>query len=178
MPFQQQEYETAFHRFVEELVDAFVMADPLLGRVHRISLEDPAAVRSGTGPTHEPQLIVAEQRADWQAVLESNVESLRDVITETAQQRVTQMKALAYAQMNVVSAPLGELTWEVILDHYEQWEWSADPSGLVEPPSLFLHPEVASRLGDWTRLQQDRLQEIQARKQADWDARRRHRRIS
>lgn len=177
MPFQQQEYESAFHGFVESVVDAFVNADPILSRVHRIKMEAPSAVRAGEGPVQEPQLIIGEQRAAWQAVLDSDVDSLAAVITDAAQQRIAQLKALMYAQMNVISAPRGEMTWDIVIDHYEQWEWSADASGLVEPPSLVLAPDLASRLGALRAEQEERLRQIHDRKQAEWDARRRHRRI-
>lgn len=184
MPFQQSEYEQAFQEFVSDAVEALVREDPLLSRIHRVKVtEDPLPVQAGDGEIQEPQLIGAELEAPGQTVLDGDAEALQTVIAVAAEQRIAQMKHKLYSQLaadprNVINPGAQPLTWDLVLDNFEQREWSVDADGVVQPPSLVMRPELMATLGEMSAEQTKRREQIQGAKQADADARRRDRRLS
>ena len=132
VPFQQPEYERAFQEFVSDAVEAFVVADPILSQIHRVKVpEDPLPVQAGEGEVQEPQLIGAEVQAPGQQVLDGDAEALQTAIAVAAEQRIAQMKRMLYAQLaadprNVINPGGQPLTWDLVLDNFEQREWTVD----------------------------------------------------
>lgn len=181
--FQIPEYERAFQAFVARSIDVLVDADPVLGRVHRVKVAESLAVQGPDGEVHEPQLIPVENRAAWQAVLDSDPTSLQDTIAAAADEYIRQVKSSMYQAMaaapgGVINTGGQPLSWDLILDHLEQRQWSVGDDGAVRPPDVVMHPDARAKLGEMTVAQDERWREMQARKQAETDAGRRGRRLS
>jgi hypothetical protein len=177
MLFQQPEYEAAFHRLVEREVDSYVDADPILSRINRVRIPGPVAVQSGEGPVRESEPVAAEIQAAGQAVLDGDAAVLSEAITGTAEQYVRAIKAMFYSEAHVLNPDGQPLSWDLILDYWEGEDWSADASGIVEAPAVVMRPEAIEALAEMTAHQQERHEELKVRKQAEYDARRRDRRI-
>lgn len=184
MPFQQPEYERAFQEFVSDAVEAFVVEDAILSQIHRVKVpEDPLPVQAGESEVQDPQLIGAELQVPGQQVLDGDAEALQTAIAVAAEQRIAQMKQMLYAHLaadprNIINPEGQPLCWDLVLDNFEQREWSVDADGIVQSPSLVLRPELSAKLGEMSTEQTERRDRIRAAKQADADARRRNRRLS
>jgi hypothetical protein len=182
VPFQIPEYERAFQAFVARSIDVFVDADPMLSRVHRVKVAESLAVQGPDGEVHDPQLIPVENQAAWQEVLDSDPESLQGTISAAADEYIRQVKAAMYEAMaavpgGVINTGGQPLSWDLILDHSEQWQWSVDDDGAVRAPDVVMHPDARSRLGEMPAAQRERWREMQVRKQAEADVGRRSRRL-
>ena len=182
--FQIPEYERAFQAFVARSIDVLIDADPVLGRVHRVKVAESLAVQGPDGEVHEPQLIPVENRAAWQAVLDSDPDVLfQDTVAAAADEYIRQVKSSLYQAMaaapgGVINTGGQPLSWDLILDHLEQRQWSDGNDGAVRPPDVVMHPDARAKLGEMTVAQDERWREMQARKQAETDAGRRSRRLS
>lgn len=196
MPFRLPQYESAFRRFVERTVDALAEADPILGQVQRVKSSGPLDVApAGDGSTEpasmeqqvrEAQLIGAELAGDIQSLIDTDVDAFQDSVAAAGEAYIRQAKALMYTEISRVARAEGNivdlggeaLSWDRVLDMYEQVRWGVDAHGLVRQPSLIAAPGAAGPLGKMTPEQQERLAQIKAIKQQEHDAERRRRRLS
>jgi hypothetical protein len=177
MLFQQPEYETAFHCLVEREIDVYVNADPLLSRINRIRIPGPLAVQAGQAPARQTERVGAEIEAAGQAVLDGDPVVLKEMIANAAEQYLRAIKTMAYSQAPKLNPDGQPLTWDLIIDFWEQEDWRPDASGTVEAPAVVMHPDAMDSLGDLTARQRERYEALRVRKQAESDARRRDRRI-
>jgi hypothetical protein len=177
MLFQQPEYEAAFRRLVEREVDAYVNADPILSRINRVRIPGPVAVQAGQAPARETERVGAEIQAAGQAVLDGDPVVLKELIASAAEQYMRAIKMMAYSQARKLNPNGQPLTWDLIIDFWEQEDWRPDASGIVEAPAVVMHPDAMDALGGLTPQQWERYETLRVRKQAEFDARRRDRRI-
>jgi hypothetical protein len=71
----------------------------------------------------------------------------------------------------------GRDLWVTLLEALEKVEWLADDEGIVHIPTLHINPLDAKKFEDPPDWAKSALDSLGQRKQKEWNARRRHRRL-
>ena len=132
--FQIPEYERAFQSFVARSIDVLVDADPMLGRVQRVKVAESLAVQGPDGEVHEPQLIPVENRAAWQAVLDSDPTSRQDTIAAAAGEYIRQVKSSRTKRWPLPPAASSTpaANPSAGISFWTTWNSGSGPSGMTE----------------------------------------------
>ena len=183
------EYAHAYVQFLAGAYAGFLEADPVLGKIEQVpttgTLDHAYVAGDGSTMTTEGAVVRVEHAITWDAVIDGDLDDLTTSIGAGALQCVEQhlaylveyVQSLTQQTGNVVDAK-GMATWDAILAAFDKVEWSPNEAGKVQPPdTVMLSPDVAAKLGDPPPDFEERLGEIASRKQAEFDAGRRSRRL-
>lgn len=178
-------YRTAINSTMAEM-------DPDYGALRRLPMPEGVSTISvqvaGTdtpSPQVEMSQVVEVERED---VVNGNLEKVHEIISTVAASHLETLMPAFWGHIDTAVSAVGNsvdlsgegLTWDRILDMYEQIEWMPNDLGIVQPPVRRAGKEaqkVLDALPKPTAEQQERMQRIAEAKQEAYVSRRRRRRL-
>lgn len=190
---QTPDYNDAVENFVQRGVQALMSAaNPIYGSLRHARLpEGVAGVRvevddvAISSPTVHMQEMVEISRED---VVSGNLNRFHEVLAQIANSHLQQFMVRFFEYVGDAAEAVGNsvdldgqsLTWDHVLDWYQQVEWMPDDLGFVRPPQIVAGETADDRLRklpEMTPAQQERAVLIVIGKQEEYVSRRRSRRL-
>lgn len=189
--FRLEEYNRAAQRRVYEWIDARTDHHaPSLRLFPTIEVEQvrPTRISTAEGEIHRivPIARESEGKMNISAVVEGNFDQLQETFDGAAQDRAKAMVAFWQEQADrgllagAVARGKGPPSWGGIMDALEELEISFDDSGepqfqaVSAPGAAAIFNSLPAR----TPTEEERWQALMARKQEEWHARKRNRRLA
>lgn len=187
--FALPEYERAGGAFVRSAIDALArVKSPLLAEIGSETADPTPGVRttfaSGEVLEHEPMRIGATISIPVRAAVNGEYEGFCAAIDDAAEEYASDLSRQIYQRLGEMSEAAGTsvsakdpFTARDVLTMIERLEIEFDEQGNPELPKIHMHPSQAEKLPSWTDADEQAFKELMVRKKAEWDARRRHRRL-
>lgn len=188
-PLRLDEYDRATREFFSAAVDAVARAsDPILGQIQREKVEVIArsvnTMESGAIVEREPLVSSASVTFSVPEAIDGDFTGVIAAIAETADQFVASMMPNFFEHISEICDATGNVVsgadrpiWDALLETLETIAISFDEDGNPSLPSIVMHPDTASKLGDPPEGYEELGNEIIARRRDEWLAGRRTRRL-
>lgn len=190
MPFALPEYDQAFGLFVGRLLRELARAhDPVLASIRfepmASTLVSQIRTREGLDVRLPDTGVESEFTMDVEAVRRTDVAAFAEQMEQASEGYAKQLVGYVFETMNAVTQATGNVvdaggafSFEHLYEMLEKIELSIDENDELVMPSLVMHPDDVKKLPVITQEQQDRLDQLKARKLEEALARRRRRRLS
>lgn len=183
------EYDAAVERFFWDAVELTAShVDPVYAYMsnHSINPNVEGVSVEIAGKTVKSPMVPVQYEfvLEYADIRDTNLEALKTVIHSAAMSKLEQVSAAYNEYMDDATDAVGNnvqlnkdtFTWDTVLDLLEKVEWSEGTDGRVHAPRQYSGAKVP-KLPDMTPEQQLRMEQIDAKKQEDYVARRRSRRL-
>jgi hypothetical protein len=189
--FALPEYAQAGRRFFDRALRALVVSkSPFLARIMGSPVEASTASinTTPTGETVRSEPLVVETGVSlaWRAGIEGDFDDLYSSLDQAAEQYAQSLTGQVFRQMTTVLSAYGNVLdakgkdpAAAVFEMFERVEWLPDENGVVRPPNelLVTDPETVKVIERILPSLWQPLEELAKRKQAEYDARRRTRRL-
>lgn len=191
MPIDLPEYELAYGEFLMKTTNHLVeLEHPVLARIQKVetsgTLDTKVVSADGSEVALPARSISLSHIVEIEPLINGEVSSAHDALREGAHGVGEQMMKLLIDNLGVITDHTGQVvksstgkpTWDDVFEGMKACEWTPDEDGIVRPPdTLLLHPDTAAALGDPTPEYVQQMNDLQAQRQEEHDARRRNRRL-
>ncbi len=190
--FDLPEYRRAVDRFVRDPINALANTkDPVLAQLQRVRVEVLPRTRMSLPDTEQvldtaPFQTESTFTFDAGDALDGDFDTILAGLDEAANQLVHSVMPQIFDQISRVSDAVGNtidaqgqgFSWDLWLQGLATVEIPFDDDGNPRLPQLILNPQTAAAIPEMTPAQHAALGELIENKREEWDARRRHRRLS
>lgn len=185
------EYESSALRFISDVLQGFMSADPLFSGIERDYTTHRGPIRNVPGDTPLDQsmfTVSGESSLSWDSIHNGKIDDYIYFLVDISE---SQRKSLArhfFKNISEITDATGQsvdakgqpLTVDLILDLLEKVEFGFDDDGNPQYPTLVLPPAAIERLKTlkFTPEQEQRRTQIIEEKRARFNASKRTRRLS
>ncbi len=190
---QTPDYNDAVVNFVQQGVQALMSAaDPIYGSLRHVPLPEGVAdvrVEVDDAIISSPTVHMRElAEISPQDIVSGNLERFHEILAQIADSHLQQFMVPFFEHVGDAAEAVGNsvkldgqsLTWDHVLDWYQQVEWTPDDLGFVRPPQIVAGVTAGDRLRnlpEMTPAQQERAMLIKIGKQEEHVSSRRSRRL-
>jgi hypothetical protein len=132
----------------------------------------------------QPTVIETEAAIEWSPLIAGNLDGFHVAVDGMAQSYADGLAGAFYEHLSSVTEITGQVVdrqgrdhWVSLLEALDRVEWIADDDGSVRLPTLHINPLDAPKFANPPDWVEGALTSLSQRKQEEWNARRRHRRL-
>jgi hypothetical protein len=185
------EYESAAIRFIGEIIRGLIKADPFFSQIEWSTTIHQGPIRNVSGDTPLDQSmfkVSGESSLSWNSIRDGKIEDYTQFLSDISEAQRKSLASQMFKGISEITNATGRtvdakgqpLTIDLFLDVLEKVEFGFDDNGNPQYPTLVLPPGAIEKLKKlkFTPEQEQRQKQIIEEKRAEFNARKRTRRLS